>query len=794
MDSSTTEMIENVNDYICETYSLDSEHFYLMVDQKPLRRNIPLSSYNIQHCKVFVTVIDKLNGGINVYLKRSDNLSNINNNMTTPDHSNDGNRANVKKPRLLLYPAFARILLKSTNIDDLPNTLQEYMEHNYFQVSKYQKKFSSDLYDRGLVQLLWEANIANGVKEYDAIDPFYSTCISDYNNKVKLCLESLKKNKSQNMYTFNVTVFRKQPYPIQMKLAVTYSFEARMMGIKHSVCKKCLHCSIRLKLNKNGYCEHCSSKETVSTILPTWTDINQNVHYNVPEELRTLSIAEKLLIQRISPFVPLVHIKNGMLGLRGHTCCFYQDVNSYLPILPRLPDDVQIVKFVRNYKSTEGTDMKKVFLVNKNKVLNALKWLVIHHEDYRKAVQNKELRIDEKRLDWIDGDESYLVIKDPVASNIEKEEEEEDATNLGVSRAQCVAPEYESFVLHQTGAIEPARTNVCSEPQNRLLQSMIKAAKVSALEWPNVSTTAISEYDNIRIYTNAFPWLFPGGVGDITERPTDNGGKQISTGKWARDMLHYYDGRFASDNVWPFFALNQNNRRDNCSSGSFFIKNSISNVPKSVQELINDLENGDTSFISKIMFLNRKVRGTNDWWRYQRSRLYSWINCHVDKGNGPPDVFLTLSCAEHFWPDVIRLLEERIWIADGKILDEYGERLDRNYQLIDLTKKESKKKLHQALIDYTIVVQEFFTERVHDWLENVGKKVLGIQHYWCRFEFASGRGQIHAHILCILNNELKASLHDKIHSKRYNIEDQAKVIGNWCKEHFGLTSSYDEEK
>lgn len=37
--------------------------------------------------------------------------------------------------------------------------------------------------------------------------------------------------------------------------------------------------------------------------------------------------------------------------------------------------------------------------------------------------------------------------------------------------------------------------------------------------------------------------------------------------------------------------------------------------------------------------------------------------------------------------------------------------------------------------------------KVENWLETVGKKVFSITGYYVRFEFAKGRGQIHAHIL-----------------------------------------------
>ena len=61
----------------------------------------------------------------------------------------------------------------------------------------------------------------------------------------------------------------------------------------------------------------------------------------------------------------------------------------------------------------------------------------------------------------------------------------------------------------------------------------------------------------------------------------------------------------------------------------------------------------------------------------------------------------------------------------------------------------------------TIVIQEYFQERVRKWPATVGKHVFKIKHYWLRYEFAPIRGQIHCHMLAITENSLKQmrSLH-----------------------------------
>lgn len=165
------------------------------------------------------------------------------------------------------------------------------------------------------------------------------------------------------------------------------------VSIKKQVCLKCS----KLK-DINYYLERDA--------LPVWYDDAGVVMYTVPEELKELTNAEKLLIQRVSPMVPLHHIKNGTMGLSGHVCAFEQDVNEFLTHLPRACSDVAVIRVMKTMTSEIGNNMKatktKAFKVRRKKVLNALLWLKKHNTEYQ------DILIDEERLNWFEGDEGDL--------------------------------------------------------------------------------------------------------------------------------------------------------------------------------------------------------------------------------------------------------------------------------------------------------------------------------------------------------------------------------------------------
>jgi len=290
-----------------------------------------------------------------------------------------------------------------------------------------------------------------------------------------------------------------------------------------------------------------------------------------------------------------------------------------------------------------------------------------------------------------------------------------------------------------------------------------------------VSKEPEDEYDGIPIFSNAFPWLFPGGIGDINyNKRKENGYIQ----KWAATMVHYYDGRFVKDNTWCFYALNYLQRHQNNISGGFFVRDFIkTNKPNDIDELKRQVQSGDYSFIEKLIYFSSKIRGSDSYWRLKKSQLYTWTYWHIEQGHGPPTLFITLSCAEHYWPDIKRLLQDRINIADSSA--------STGDKPIQWTRSSTMKAVNQ----YSIVIQEYFITRVKDWMETFAKEVLKVKHYFVRFEFAKGRGEIHAHILAVADNI-------KIFEQAYQAksdEQKVQIMSDYAQSVLGLTSTYPSE-
>jgi hypothetical protein len=187
---------------------------------------------------------------------------------------------------------------------------------------------------------------------------------------------------------------------------VLQEFESKCQCISHFCCQSCYKTGISIKpscINKQ-ICTTCqaqkTSKERMEKDLPIWYDKNNIVQYQLPSELKCLCEGEKLLLQQVSPYVPLLHLKDGQIGSRGHVCSFAQDITEPCSVLPRLPDDVQFVKVVKQYHEEGGKIASKSFTIRKKAVLDALKWLKQYNVEY------KHIEIKESNLDWIENGDS----------------------------------------------------------------------------------------------------------------------------------------------------------------------------------------------------------------------------------------------------------------------------------------------------------------------------------------------------------------------------------------------------
>lgn len=242
---------------------------------------------------------------------------------------------------------------------------------------------------------------------------------------------------------------------------------------------------------------------------------------------------------------------------------------------------------------------------------------------------------------------------------------------------------------------------------------------------------------------------------------------------WGRHLLRYYDGRFLNDQFFTLFVYNTIQRHLNNTSGNFFFKSDrfIGKDPPTIEKLKRKLRQGDIRYIQMLRYYARNIKGSDNYWRARTEDLEAWIQHHISRGRGPPTFFITFSCAEYWWPDLRRLLEQL-------------ERNAGNDDHANAIKEGQFTAIKQSAKRFPLYVNDFFMRKATKFLDTVVKVALGIEHYWGRVEFAPGRGQIHLHLVAIAKD--KAYLQDFYKAK--TMEDKAKVVNKYAIEKLDMTA------
>ena len=239
----------------------------------------------------------------------------------------------------------------------------------------------------------------------------------------------------------------------------TLKFEHDVKHLKIQKCPICMENHMNevdstYDPNEPYKCISCTNADIPDTfyhdkkLLPIWyerkpnaTDfddylLNENnqkiIRYDIPRELSILTISEQLLIRKCAPFIPSIHLSHGYYALTGQCVAFRQDLTDVCTDLPRLPSE--IVTFIRQMGNSETTAVHLSHLkVRKKVVLDALKWLKLHHCGYR------HITISESKLDWI-GESGSTSMFGQIRNIRVNGKQVSRSQKPAVSQVQCMEP------------------------------------------------------------------------------------------------------------------------------------------------------------------------------------------------------------------------------------------------------------------------------------------------------------------------------------------------------------------
>ena len=217
---------------------------------------------------------------------------------------------------------------------------------------------------------------------------------------------------------------------------------------------------------------------------------------------------------------------------------------------------------------------------------------------------------------------------------------------------------------------------------------------------------------DLMLYPNLFP---TGEFGEHHPRLIT-----LRNAEYVKSRLMNKDSRYRKSAEYIFWLLHQKLMRE-LKADIYNLLKTSRQVNRTVEDLINRIENNDSELEGNLSTILRSVRGTKQYWLARRNE----VTCMI-REFGPPTLFLTFSCAEYDSADITEYLK-----------------------LVNGLSPDSNPNIAQLCTDDPVSVSRQFSSKFHAFFNTVIKKgeILGkVSDYYCKKEYQA-RGAPHYHVL-----------------------------------------------
>jgi len=319
----------------------------------------------------------------------------------------------------------------------------------------------------------------------------------------------------------------------------------------------------------------------------------------IPPELSNLTFVEQMMIARIRHNRCLVRVSSGRAKMIANCIMFSNPTAELYTVLPPSREELSEVLafvFLGSARPTEEDLQRTPMLVRRNHVAKALEWLKLNHVDYA------DLNISNQNLDM------YPVSGMPVVIDYRKTNKDEG------NKIPTAMSKFDTEV--EEGTTEgPCPFTVHGLTGEEYSTLSIAGLKIRALEHLDKNGISIgfrhevqpqSMYNNPQAYPQMFPWLFPYGLGGISQPQF----KSVFSAKAHKNwLLMYHDKRFQTDLYFPMIAFNHEQLKD--STTESFLLTKRRNFPSVAKKLLS-LKPGILEAISRRMASGEYVKPVTD--------------------------------------------------------------------------------------------------------------------------------------------------------------------------------------
>lgn len=179
-----------------------------------------------------------------------------------------------------------------------------------------------------------------------------------------------------------------------------------------------------------------------------------------------------------------------------------------------------------------------------------------------------------------------------------------------------------------------------------------------ALDWPQLQSLRYSQQGRgQRVFSLAFPTLFPFGEADWALPRLRS--KKLKFYDWVQHLMRYHDGRFACHDRFRYAVFNIW-LRELSSARSRWVVNKHHGVPVTVEQLLENIDNGSMHFLNSVVRCAGSIKGTRPFWKRRSRELSAFIDWL-----GKPTVLFTFSAADTQWESLQRHMPDFEEWRDG---------------------------------------------------------------------------------------------------------------------------------
>ena len=237
---------------------------------------------------------------------------------------------------------------------------------------------------------------------------------------------------------------------------------------------------------------------------------------------------------------------------------------------------------------------------------------------------------------------------------------------------------------------------------------------------------------DIFLEEKAFPEKFPYGIGGYLSSMTNSDGEDIGFASYCVGQLMSCDPKFRQDIIYVLFLLLVKELIELKRCKVTFLRQAT-RLPKLSKDDVLRFDPVNLNRYNRTFEVFKKMRGTSMYFEHSKKNLMALL-----RQKGCPTAFLTLSCAEFDWPELLREIVETV--ERRKVSEEY---------IANLSTKQKNKLISENFVQSTIHFQKRI-EKIFTLMKGpffkVGEEYFHVKTYYYRVEFQQ-RGAPHIHSL-----------------------------------------------